>query len=270
MSKTSAPPRVPSGFTLIELLVVISIIALLIGILLPALGAARATARQIACASGIRQITLATMMYTDDNEGHFPAGTAPGGGTFAISYDDLIADYDGRGSLGQTLRNRQFLRVSERDSSFYKCPSDDSEPAFAFGTPPSPVQIRSYSITLGAPNPNPANAYPVGISGNGWSTRLAEVKSATTTIGLAENRTRTAAGDAQNHVGNFLDSNVPPFAHHQFPERLEQHDGKGNYSYLDGHVSIAKFEDTLNGAAPGGGYGGTQWDFRQLPRTSSP
>lgn len=60
------------AFTLIELLVVISIVALLIAILLPALAKARETAKLSLCASQARQTTLALIMYSDDSDGWFP------------------------------------------------------------------------------------------------------------------------------------------------------------------------------------------------------
>jgi prepilin-type N-terminal cleavage/methylation domain-containing protein len=62
------------GFTLIELLVVISIIALLMAVLMPALGRVRKQARSVACQSSLHQWTLIWSMFTSDRDGYFHEG----------------------------------------------------------------------------------------------------------------------------------------------------------------------------------------------------
>lgn len=72
--KHRGPRSSHPGFTLLELLVSVSVIALLLAMLLPTLGAAREQARAVVCASNLRQIVLANFGYSGDERGHLCPG----------------------------------------------------------------------------------------------------------------------------------------------------------------------------------------------------
>ncbi|MEO0631865.1 MAG: prepilin-type N-terminal cleavage/methylation domain-containing protein [Planctomycetota bacterium] len=89
-------PSTRTAFTLIELLVVIAIIALLIGILLPALGGARLSARVISCGGRLQQIAVGTTQYLIDHNDALPQVLVDAGGPEPTPIGSLFAGKKGQ------------------------------------------------------------------------------------------------------------------------------------------------------------------------------
>lgn len=237
------------GFSLIELLVVVSIIALLMGLLLPALKRARHSARAMQCMSNIRQLEIAHYSYMGDHDGAMiDAGLAHGG----VHMDEdatwvhALQDYWGArqdAGLGDEVRARSPL-----DDSPHWGPAPAGEPIP--GAPPDQRRRTSYGL-----NDYLTTAAPVDVQRH---TRLDEIPdpAGTVHIHIMAFEGEFAGADHSHATGWFRESGPP--AHVRASVEVQTNavrgelgaaDAVSNWGFLDGHVEQVTFATLGTGPA---------------------
>lgn len=207
------------GFTLIELLVVIAVIAILAGMLFPVFAMAREKGRQIMCASNLRQIAMAMLMYQQDNDGSWVPAQSP---------DNLMRWHGMRDSLDQPFDpTRGPLWSYYGNEQLKSCPSFEADAS-------SPGQFEEGTGGYGY------NAYYVGGSPAGWPqmcvpARESAIENPTGTVLLTD----AAFLDCEGRLTEYSFCEAPYYAYwggEANPSTHFRHNGMANVAFCDGHT----------------------------------
>jgi prepilin-type N-terminal cleavage/methylation domain-containing protein/prepilin-type processing-associated H-X9-DG protein len=240
------------AFTLIELLVVIAIIAILAGLLLPALSSAKDKANAIHCLNSLRQLGQGVMMFVDDNDNAFPGIASRHSGFHA---SDWIYWRTNTALYPPIEKSPIVAQLASASGKLFRCPGDrtDSDRLKQDDNGEGPY-LYSYSFTgygvgytfFGFDGSVNQGMSSVVFNGTNFVFRQSAVRNPSAKIMLAEEPGSTARRD---HPQNGL-SGAEVIADGRWMPNVNpltiRHGGKGNATFADGHVQLVKPEFGLN------------------------